>query len=272
MPTPAELLFAYRMTVVVGGLLVASSFAGLLYTHTGVYDVNAATLPALLGQDGLALVFGAPMLLVSSRLARRGSVRGLLCWMGALFYVAYFWYFYVVGIKFSLLFVPHIALVSMSLFALLYLLFSIDLDRLTERFDARMPVRLIGGFLMVTAVAFAVLWLGLISAAVANRQPLDAATRYVIAIDGVVLLPLSFFGGVWIWRREPRGYAVAALLLVKMVATFLTLVVTGVVSVWWGVSVDVLQSALYGAGLIGAAWLLILALRSVTGEISGATV
>jgi hypothetical protein len=260
------LSFPYRLTQVIAALLVVSSLAGLLYGRTGLYDTNAATLPALLGQDALALLFGVPLLLGSAWLARRGSIRGLLCWMGLLFYVGYFWYFYVVGIKFSPLFIVHIALVSMSVFGLLYLLFSTDLQGLKERFDSRMPVRLIGSFLMATALAFAALWVGLVATAVVKGHDLDATTRFVIAIDGVVLLPLSFSCGLWIWRRDPLGYAVAGLLLVKMVATFLTLMATTIVSVWWGVPADGTQTVMYAAGLALALWLLIVCLRSVSHE------
>ena len=34
-------------------------------------------------------------------------------------------------------------------------------------------------------------------------------TRLVVAVDGVVLLPLMFFGGVWLWRRQALGYVLA---------------------------------------------------------------
>ncbi len=257
-----NLSIAHRLTLGVAALMLVSSLGGLVYGRTGLYDRDAATYPALLGQDALALL-AIPLLLAAEQLARRGSLRGLLCWMGLLFYVAYFWYFYVVGIKFGPLFVVHIALVSMSLFAVVYLMLTMDLDAVKARFDSRMPVRLIGGFLIGTAVAFAALWLAVVIRTLATGQNLDDTSRFVIAIDGVVLLPLSFFGGIWIWRRHPLGYPIAGMLLVKVVATFLTLIATTLVSASWGLRIDLIQTVMYTAGLVAGMWLLFVCLRAV---------
>jgi hypothetical protein len=261
LPLRHDVTFAYRLTWAVAALLAASSAAGLAYGASVLYD-DDLMLPALLGQDAVGLIVGAPLLMVSAWLARRGSTRGLLCWMGALFYVAYFWYFYVVGVRFNALFPIYIAIVSMSAFGVLFLLFALDLDALRRRFGPRMPVRLTGGFLIATAVFFAILWLSLMASHLAAGTQLDDVARYVIAIDGVVLLPLAFFGGVWLWRRQPLGFALAGVLLVKVAATFLTLVATTVVSLS-SIPLDPIQTSAYVIGFVAAALLLVSCLRSV---------
>ncbi len=60
----------------------------------------------------MTLIVGIPLLLGSSFLARRGSLRALLCWMGAFFYIAYWYYFYVIGGRFNAFFPLYIAIVS----------------------------------------------------------------------------------------------------------------------------------------------------------------
>jgi hypothetical protein len=252
LPLNADVRFVFALTQVIGLLLVLSSVAGLLYGWRGWYDSAAGTLPALLGQDAVTLAIAVPFLLESARRARRGSTRGLLCWMGALFYVAYFYFFYVVGIRFNVLFPVYIALVSMSMYGVLALLFALDLRELKARFNTHTPVRVIGGFLIVSASLFAGMWLVRIVRALASRVELDQVSRLVIAIDGVVLLPLTFVGGVWLWRREPIGYALAGLLLVKLGATFLTLVATSAVAWLWGQALDVAETLAYATGMVCA--------------------
>ena len=220
----------------------------------------------------MALVFGLPLLIASARRARRGSVRALLSWMGALFYVAYFWYFYVVGVRFGPLFIVHVALVSTSMYAVLYLVSALNMAELKARFDPGTPVRLVGGFLMTVSVAFALLWLAVIASAALKGGDIGLVTRYVIAIDGVVLLPLSFFGGLWMWRGQPLGYALAGLLLVKVVATFLTLMVTSAVVMRWGQSVDPLQTVMYAAGLLFGLGLTACYLRGVSDRPGASTI
>ena len=121
-------------------LLFASSIAGLLYgPHGWWYDPDPATLPAFLGQDLMTLVFGLPLLLGSSFLARRGSLRGVLCWMGAFFYIAYSYYFYVIGGRFNAFFPLYIAIVSMGTYGALALLFSLDVAHACRRISTVRP-------------------------------------------------------------------------------------------------------------------------------------
>ena len=261
LPLRYDVGFARHSTWAVAALLSISSVSGLAYGSSSLYDVDVM-LPALLGQDAVGLIVGVPLLLVSASLARRGSTRALLCWMGALFYVAYFWYFYVIGIRVTWLFPIYIAMVSISLFGVLYLFFALDLDALKQRFSARMPVRLTSGFLIVTAVFFAMLWLAVAATHVAAGTELDPVSQYVIAIDGVVLLPLAFFGGLWLWQRHPLGFALAGLLLVKVSATFLTLLATTVMSLST-IPADPVQTIAYGIGFVAASALLVSCLRSV---------
>ena len=265
LPLLHDLQLVSRMTDATVTLLFASSIAGLLYGPRGWwYDANPATLPAFLGQDVMTLVFAIPLLLVSSRLARRGSLRGLLCWMGALFYVAYSYYFYVVGGRFNAYFPLYIALVSMGTYGSLAILHSIDVPRLPAYFG-RLPVRLIAAYFIVTALGFAGLWLSILDWHYVSGTMVDPVARAVIAVDGVVLLPLLFYGGHALARREPLGYALAGLLLVKATGTFLTLIVNTAVMVQWGQAADPLESAAYGVGFAGAATLLVWYLKSVTG-------
>ena len=92
LPYEHDLALVSRITHAALFLLLASSIAGLLYGPRGWwYNGDPATLPAFLGQDAISLLVAAPLLLVSWRMALRGSLRGLLCWMGVLFYIAY-WY------------------------------------------------------------------------------------------------------------------------------------------------------------------------------------
>jgi hypothetical protein len=264
LPLSHDLTMVFKLNHAVIVFLLASSIAGLLYGPRGWwYDANPATLPSFLGQDVMTLVFAVPLLLVSAMLARRGSLRGLLCWMGALFYVAYSYYFYVIGGRFNVYFPLYVALVSMGTYGALAVLFSIDLSRLPAYFE-RLPVRLIGGYLIVTSLAFAGLWLSILDAHYVAGTVLDPVSRAVIAIDGVVLLPLLFYGGRALLRREPVGYALAGLLLVKAVATFLTLLINTGIAMRWGRSADPFQTTAYGIGLAAAATLLVWYLRCIT--------
>src|SRR5438128_8154807 len=89
LPVRRNLTLAYMLSALAAALLLVTSVAGLAFGRRGLYVPDPATMPAFLGQDALSLIVGLPLLLGSMTLARRGSVAGLLVWMGALFYIAY---------------------------------------------------------------------------------------------------------------------------------------------------------------------------------------
>src|SRR5438445_11381574 len=63
--------------------------------------------------------------------------------------------------------------------------------------------------------------------------------RVVWPMDLVVAFPAMFWGGLWLWRRQPLGYAVAVVLLIKAGLLGVTLVVnTWLGSTFWGVAPD----------------------------------
>ena len=257
-----DLRFPSAITRLASALLLVSAAAGLAMGARSLYASDPMRV-ALVAQDAVAIVFGLPLLVISAWSARRGSARGLLCWIGALFYLAYFWFFHVVGVQFGPLLPAHIAIVSIGMYGALYLFVGLDPDAVKARFTVRLKARSIAAFLMGTAAAFAVAWLVLIVSRARSGAGLDTVTRLVVAVDGVVLLPLMFFGGLWLWRRQPLGYVLAAMLLVKSVATFLTLAVTSVVAWSAGGSLVILELAAYGTGLVVASALLFNCLSSL---------
>ena len=194
----------------------------------------------------------------------RGSTRALLCWLGTLFYIAYsYYYFYVVGVRLNYLLPAYIALVSASMYGALALLFALDLDDLRVRFSRATPVRVIGVFLIGFSVVFCIVVAGPDCVARNSISPLDPVARAVIAVNGVVLLPLLCVGGIWLWRRRPLGFALGGLLLAKATATFLTLMISTIATRIAGEPVDVLQSSLFTLGFLGGLILLIVYLRCV---------
>jgi hypothetical protein len=269
-PDKPTLALVNRLSVVLAALLGLASIAGLWLGPRGLYAPDPATLPTFLGQDGITLVCGIPLLVVGMRLARAGSIRGLFLWSGALFYVAYSYLFYVAGARFNALFLVYVAIVASSTYGLLALLFGLDREAVKARFDPSTPVRAIAGFFLSLSVVFAAMWIGIAVSAAAAGRDLDPVTRAVIAVDGVVLLPLLCFAGLSLWRRHAWGYILAGMLLVKIAALGLTLVVNTWLQRWWGIVADPLQTAMFAVLLVGSVALLVPYLRAAGGSLAQA--
>ena len=215
-------------------MLAITAVAGLLYGTRGLYTPDPATLPTFLGQDGITLVVILPLLLGSVWATRRGSLRGLLLWTAALFYLAYSYAYYVLSPEFNVLYLAYIGIVAMSLYGCLYLLISTDAQAVAARFSARTPVRVASAFLMTLSLGLGLAWVSMIVSHLTSGATPSRVSQVVWPMDLVVAFPAMFWGGVWLWRRQPLGYAVATVLLIKGGLLGLTLVVNTWLASTWG--------------------------------------
>jgi hypothetical protein len=240
----------YRASIAVVAIVALTSIAGL-FGAGQLYAMYPASLAGLVGQDAASLAVGIPVLAWAMREAKLGSIRALLVWAGSLFYFAYSYAFYVVG-GFNSLFLLYVAIVAVSLYALLGLLLGLDVEGIRAGFDDSTPKRLIGGFLTGIAVLFIVMWGGMSASLIAAGELPDAVVHLVVAIDLAILLPALLVGGSKLWRGQAWGFALGGILLVKTALTGLTLAFTTALDAVWAGSLDPFNTFLLALfGLMG---------------------
>jgi hypothetical protein len=213
-----DLTIAYLASILVAIVMAIASIAGLIWGSTIYPMTDIKLFPLFVGQDALNLIVGLPVLLGSMWLARRGSLIGLLLWPGALFYVAYDYGYYVLGAPINWFFLTYIGLVTVSMYAAIAVVVSIDADRIRERISGSVPRRAVGGFLAGLAVLFTTLWTALNVSALASGTPLDDVARVVTIMDLTLQLPALFVGGILLWRGASIAYVVAPGLLLQAAA------------------------------------------------------
>ncbi|QIN84713.1 hypothetical protein GBA63_20210 [Rubrobacter tropicus] len=228
LPVERDLTLAYRLSLAVAALMAVASPAGVVMGIAGLYGADpklalgvteaeaGLLLPGLLGQDIFDLAVGLPVLLGSMWLARRGSLVGLLLWPGALFYALYWGLLYLVGAPFSALFLLYVPLVTLSAYATVAVVSSIDGEGTRRRLGGAAPARLVGGILVVLGL----LTLGqdaggALVTALANDAPVDPAARPVWISDLAIEVPAVLAGGALLWLRKPLGYVAGAGLLLQ---------------------------------------------------------
>lgn len=261
---PAERA-ARRLSWLVVALLLVISGAGLARADR-LYDAAPALRAAFLAQDVVTLALALPLLVVALRLAARGSLRGRLLWAGLLAYVAYWYWFYVVGARFNVLFLAYAAVVAASLLALAGVLASLDVAAVHARLAAGAPRRATAGFLVATAVLFAALWSGDVVRRLRAGAPLDLVSRAVYAIDLVVLLPAMAVVGVLLWRGRAWGAVLAAPLLVKAASSGVMLLAGTAAQAWAGTRPDPAPLAGYALVAAGGLAFTVLHFRALGGR------
>ncbi|TAK29638.1 MAG: hypothetical protein EPO40_09455 [Myxococcaceae bacterium] len=210
-------------------LLLVSFVAGLRLDPSRLYGP--------VGQDAINLFVGLPLLAYSIRLARRSSLAGLLLWMGTLLHLAYSHAFYVLGTRATALLPVHAAVVAISMYALIDLLFEVDADAVKNAFGARAPSRLVGGFLAAAALMHLSWW----SADLASAITAGPVSRLVEVLEPVLVMVALLGSGVLLWRRRPWGFVLAGLLLPKAALLGFTRVATAAMAALDGVAINPVQ-------------------------------
>lgn len=217
-PTPRRWQVVTTVTILV--LSVAGTLLGLL--RPGFYSDPYALVYQAYGQDAVTLGFVTPLLAVGLWLARRGSLRGYLLWLGALAYLLYTYAVYAVITQFNVFFLGYIALFGLSLYTLVGGLLQLNPDVVERRLEASLRIRPMVGFLVVMGVLVALLWLAeVVPAMVAGTKPASAAdvglpANVVHVLDLGVLIPAMFITAHWLRQRRAWGYVLPGVLFVKL--------------------------------------------------------
>jgi hypothetical protein len=190
--------------------------------------------------DIVTLVVAIPLLVISTLLYRRGSLKGGLLLSGALAYFLYNYGSLAFGSAYNNLFLVYVAIFSASLFGLIVVLTSFDVAALPARYSPRLPRRAISLFLIISGVILMLVWLvlSILPALFQGTAPLEAA-YYTTFITGVIdigiVAPALIAAGVLLRRRAPIGYLLAPMLLVFTVTLGVNLTVAGIAQLATGV-------------------------------------
>ena len=209
-PRPAARTAAYVLSGAIAALMIAASLAGLLVD--GLYHEGAWAREAFRGGDVITLTVAAPLLIISLIMSIRGSHRAEPVWIGMIVYTLYNYAYATFGTAFNDVFLLHIALFSMSVFALACAIPNLDLAVIGRTFRDAIGARTIGVFLVIVGAGQGGLWIFLvvrnaITGEVLHNIPVWGQ-HLVFALDLALLVPSLVLAGVLLARR--RGLRVLA--------------------------------------------------------------
>jgi hypothetical protein len=226
---------AYLLSSGLGVLMLVQSLTGLfMSTHYRDIDWIKATW---FGNDLITLVVAGPLLLTGLIASARGSVRGLLIWLGTVGYALYNYAFYLFGAALNVFFVLYVVAVVLAAIALILAVSQIDAASVAASFRSGTPVRTVGGCLVFVAIGLAFVWIGMWGAYVfaGTRPPVEPEIfKLVAALDLTLMVPALTTGGILLWRRREWGYIIAAVATIQASLYLLVLSVNSIVAVQRG--------------------------------------
>lgn len=203
-----------------GEVRAATSIRGepFSYATTGVYAFNAERVVAEgVGWDWFTLVIAAPALLAAVPWVARGSLRGRLFALGLLGYAAYQYLMYAMTWSFGPLFPLFIALYAASLVGVVRIVATIDRAAVVAALGERFPRRGMAALCGLMTLVLVGMWTRRIALGLTDEPPqlFGMTTMVIPALDLGIVVPLCLWTGVTAWRRQPVGYLLSAVLVVK---------------------------------------------------------
>ncbi len=182
------------------GVFVASTYSkeSVLWAAQGI------------GQDIANLFFVFPALLISLYFVNKGSLRGILIWLGLLIYIIYSYLVYAFFVHFGPFFLIYIAILGLSFYSFVSSLMSLDWNVIANRFS-NIKTKPASIFLMIFAVALSFVWLSdILLALFTNVLPQELAdigipVNPVHVLDLAFFLPAAAIVSVSLWKREKIG-------------------------------------------------------------------
>jgi hypothetical protein len=246
-------------------LAIAGSIVALSVSSIYI-GLTPAFLPQALAQDIANLAVVSPAWLILAVLALRGSLRAYLLWLGVLTFTVYNYVIYTFSIPFGPLFLLWVAVLGLSLYALIGGVAAVDPKAVASSFTSRGAVAVIAWFLIITAVLFGLLWLSEDVPALLTGSRPQSIVDMALPTNPVHILDLGFFlpaviaTGVMLLKQKPLAYCVAPAFIVFLVLTGIPILLTPVVQAAlaetpaWGVVVPIGALTVILLGLL--AWLL----------------
>ncbi|WP_144554235.1 hypothetical protein [Bacillus sp. X1(2014)] len=240
-----------------------------LYQHDSVSMASQA-----IAQDYVTLFMGVPLLLFSLYLSGKGLLKGHLLLTGTVGYFLYTYASYSFLSMYNSLFLIYVLLMSASFFAFTLAMMSYEISKLPLFFTEKLPVKLVGGFLLFASFVFGMMWLGKIVYSLMNHTPPKGIEHYttlvIQALDLGFVVPIGIIAGILLMKRKPFGYLLGPVIIIKDITLLTALTAMVLLQIQAGVEISPAVVALVLILNFLVVFLLVLILKNVK-EVSGTT-
>src|ERR1700694_805638 len=148
---------ALWLSVIDALLVLLASASGIFLTSIYARETPSWAVQGI-GQDIVNLV-AVMVLCIAAYFANNGSLKAFLVWSGVLLYLLYGYIIYAFDVHFNSLFLVYVAIVGLSIYALVGSVRHLHLNDLQASFPGTTWARAVSVFFLVLGMVFYLLWL-----------------------------------------------------------------------------------------------------------------
>lgn len=200
-------------------LVTATAAAGTFF-GPGVLLGSAAMNGSARGTALVVLVLALPLLLGSALLARLGSARAPVVWLGTAGYLAYNAVLFLFATPFNRFFPAYVSMLTLSLAAIGSAAARLPAEALAGRLRRDAWTRGVAAYVWLVVAFNALAWLKNVVPALADPESAPfltgtgLPTNPIYVQDLAVWLPLATLLAVWLWQGRAWGFAGTGAILV----------------------------------------------------------
>lgn len=217
--------WAARLTVIVVFLSIIATVGGLVWDE--LYRDSELIKAVWFANDLITLFLALPLLLLAMHYALRGSLKAQLLWAGSLWYLIYNYVFYLYGAAFNSFFLLYILLFTLPVYTLVIVFSNMDIALIKSSFNVRTPTRAISIFLFFFAIALGAPWVAMVLGFIFTEQIPPFEMTIVFATDLSFLVSVLIFSAILLWKKNPWGYILGAMIMFKGLLYPLVLMIGG---------------------------------------------
>lgn len=250
-----------KMPLFLGGCAAALSCLAAAAGLTDLDLYNQTTpphfIPGTVSQDIGALIISLALLGLSPGILR-GNDRLWLLWIGGLAYLAYGYAIFLFEAVLNPFYPLYLAIFSLSVWAIIAVFARLQPDALVV---IAPPRRITAVLFFALAILFAGLWSAILIPAMQSAVRPDGLTINIL--DLTIVLPALILTGVMLLRKRQLANVLAVPLLIKAATIGLSVLLGTVISPLFGISIKVLDIAIYAFLGFGPVILVVLWMRAI---------
>jgi hypothetical protein len=203
-------------------LAAVAGCGGLFYS--GLYRDSDFYRAVWQANDLVTLIL-IPIVLIANLRMIGGSRRWYLVWLGLMLYMFYNYAFYLFGAAFNDFFLVYALLFSLSQCGLIVGLYQVHSADINQLFRHDSPRTLIGIFLSAIILSLGFIEITqYVNFIVADKKP--EIPTLILALDLSIVVPTAAIAAILLWRNNPWGKILGAMMLIKS-ATYGLVLISG---------------------------------------------
>lgn len=205
----------YRISIIIAVLATAATLGGLFLPDS--YQDGPWYNAQWYGQDAATLILDIPALMIALGLRRQPEVKLILAALLAYFVYNYAFYGFVA--KFNDLYLLHVAILSLSVFGLIFQLRQFDTDRFAVEVRRALWVKAGAAFALFVSVMLAIIWMQEILSHMLienyrSETPTGEPGTIIFTLDLGFVIPVALYGAIRGWQQRYWGLLLLGFALV----------------------------------------------------------